>query len=147
MRTLFLIIILSFSLVAMSCNHDPEPINFNSDQCALCKMTIEDTRFGAELISKKGKVFKFDAAECMVKYINKGKISEGEIGKLYVIDYSQPTVLVDALLVTFLISENLPSPMGANLSAFLNRSTAEKYQSEKGGELFNWEGVKSKLKK
>lgn len=147
MKTLFLFIILSLSLVAMSCNHDPEPINYNSDQCALCKMAIEDTRFGAELISKKGKVFKFDAAECMVKYINKGKIAEDEISKLYVIDYTQPTVLVDALLVTFLISENLPSPMGANLSAFFNRSTAEKYQSEKGGELFNWEGLKSKLKK
>lgn len=147
MKTFFLVIILSFSLVSMSCNHDPEPINYNSDQCALCKMTIEDTRFGAELISKKGKIFKFDAAECMVKYINKGKISEDEVGKLYVIDYTQPTVLVDALLVTFLISENLSSPMGANLSAFLNRSTAEKYLSEKGGELYNWEGIKSKLKR
>lgn len=147
MKTFFLVIILSFSLVSMSCNHDPEPINYNSDQCALCKMTIEDTRFGAELISKKGKIFKFDAAECMVKYINKGKISEDEVGKLYVIDYTQPTVLVDALLVTFLISENLSSPMGANLSAFLNISTAEKYLSEKGGELYNWEGIKSKLKR
>ncbi len=146
MNTFFLLFILSFSVIAISCNHDPEPINFNSDQCALCKMTIEDTRFGAELISKKGKVFKFDATECLVKYINKGKISEEEISKLYVIDFSQPTALVDVLQVTFLISENLPSPMGANLSAFLNKNDAQKQKSEKGGELYNWGELKKKLK-
>ena len=47
---------------------------------------------------------------------------------------------------TFLISENVPSPMGAFLSAFKNKVDAEKIQSEKGGELYSWEKLLAHLK-
>lgn len=147
LKTIFITIILSFSLFAISCSHDPEPINFNSDQCAHCKMTIEDTRFGAEIITKKGKIYKFDAAECLIRFIFKGTVSENDVEKFLVIDYSQPSKLVNAITSTYLISSNLPSPMGANLSAFLNRSSAENQKSASGGELFSWEDLKQKFKK
>ncbi|MBI5403398.1 MAG: nitrous oxide reductase accessory protein NosL [Ignavibacteriae bacterium] len=142
---LFLILILS--VFNFGCSNEPEPINFNSDQCVHCKMTIEDTRFGAEIVTMKGKVLKFDAAECMVNYLNKGKISESDVNKYYVIDFSQPSTLVDASKSTFLISQNLPSPMGANLSAFISRNTAENQKSTSGGELYTWSELKQKLKR
>jgi len=140
-------LILIFAVFNFGCSHEPEPINFNSDQCIHCKMTIEDTRFGAEIVTKKGKILKFDAAECMINYLNKGKISETDAEKFYVIDFSQPAVLVDASKSTFLISQNLPSPMGANLSAFLNRNSAENQKSSSGGDLYSWSDIKQKLKK
>ena len=37
--------------------------------------------------------------------------------------------------------------MGANLTAFKTRVSAEKVQSEKGGNLYNWEELKIHLKK
>ncbi|MCX6163407.1 MAG: nitrous oxide reductase accessory protein NosL [Ignavibacteriae bacterium] len=147
MKTLFIIIILSFSLIAFSCNHDPEPINFNSDQCAHCKMTIEDTRFGAEIITEKGKIYKFDAVECMLRFVFKGTVSEGDVEKFLVIDFSQPSILVNATASAYLISQNLPSPMGANLSAFLNKSSAENQKSTSGGDLYDWSELKNKFKK
>ena len=45
-----------------------EEINYGVDACAYCKMNIVDPKFGAELITKKGRVYKFDAIECMVNY-------------------------------------------------------------------------------
>jgi len=142
-----IILTLVLALFNFGCSNEPEPINFNSDQCIHCKMTIEDTRFGAEIVTKKGKILKFDAAECMVNYINKGKISESDVDKFYVIDFSRPSVLVDAVISTFLISTNLTSPMGANLSCFLSKSSAENQRSSSGGDLYNWTEIKQKFKK
>jgi copper chaperone NosL len=110
-------------------------------------MTIEDTRFGAEIVTKKGKILKFDAAECMINHLNKGKISESDVDKFYVIDFSRPSTLVDAVNSTFLISEKLPSPMGANLSCYLSKNSAENQKSSSGGDLYNWTDIKQKLKK
>ena len=59
------------SLVILSCGISPLPIDYNHDECAYCKMKIADARFGAELVTSKGKVFKFDSAECLIwSYIN-----------------------------------------------------------------------------
>ncbi len=48
---------LAFS--TMGCNTEPQPIKIGEDACSFCKMSIADNRYGAEIITKKGKVFKF----------------------------------------------------------------------------------------
>lgn len=79
-------------------------------------MTIVDKQHAAELVSAKGKVFKYDAIECMINDLKKKK--DLEIGLLFVNDYASPGTLIDAKIATFLISEQIKSPMGAFLSAF-----------------------------
>ena len=44
--------------VLTGCNPKPEKIAIGKDACAECKMTIMDPKFGGEIVSKKGKVFK-----------------------------------------------------------------------------------------
>ena len=51
-------------LLISSCNTEPQKINYGKDLCEHCKMTIMDKKFGAELITKKGKTMKFDSGEC-----------------------------------------------------------------------------------
>ena len=119
-----------------SCNVGPQAINYGSDGCHFCKMTIVDKVHAAEIVTKKGKVYKFDATECMIHFMNEFNLSEI---KLYLSNnYTEPEVLIDATKATFLISENIPSPMGAFLSAFKTETEAQKFQSEQGGRLFNW---------
>lgn len=137
---------MSLLVTALSCSTDPEPINFGKDQCDLCRMTITDIKFGAEIVTKKGKVHKFDAAECMMNSIAAGNIKIEDASGFYVIDAANPKQLIDATKATYLISENFPSPMGANLSAFANRSDAEQFQKNHGGNLLSWEQLKAKLK-
>jgi copper chaperone NosL len=139
--------ILALSLVFIACKSDPEPINFGTDECAHCKMTIVDKKFGAEIVSKKGKIFKFDAAECMINFVNKGRLNENEVEQYLVIDFTQPEKLIDAVNAVYLISENLPSPMGANLSAYPDKSSAEAAKNNKGGNNYGWEELKNKLKR
>ncbi len=123
-------------LFFLSCNVSSEPINYGSDGCHYCSMTIVDKVHAAEIVTKKGKVYKFDATECMINFMKEFETSEIQ---LYLSNnYTEPAVLIDATKATFLISEQIPSPMGAFLSAFKNEADAEKFQAEKGGDLFNW---------
>jgi copper chaperone NosL len=58
----------SVALIAfllIGCNPKAEKINLGKDQCAECKMTIVDPKFGAEIVTKKGKVYKFDDTHCI----------------------------------------------------------------------------------
>jgi copper chaperone NosL len=146
MKKRLLIILNSLLIVILSCSTDPEPINYGSDQCDHCRMTIMDNKFGAEIITSKGKVYKFDAAECLVKFVKEGKVKEEDIKTRLVTDASKPGQFTDALNASYLISENFPSPMGANLSAYSSRADAEKFQKDYSGELMTWDEILTKLK-
>jgi copper chaperone NosL len=54
--------------------------------------------------------------------------------------------LVDVNSATFLISENIKSPMGANLTAFSSNKEADKALDQHGGGLFNWDNIQQIIK-
>ncbi len=144
MQTLKHYSIIALLLIFFSCNVGPEPINYGSDGCHFCKMTIVDKVHAAEIVTNKGKVYKFDATECMANFMDDFDTSEI---KLYLSNnYTEPETLIDATQATFLISENIPSPMGAFLSAFKSKVDAKKTQAEKGGTLYTWNELLAHLK-
>ena len=144
MKTLKHYFFRSFLLFVFSCQVKPSPINYGHDGCDFCRMTIVDKVHAAELVTNKGKVYKFDATECMINFLD--EFDTQEVALYLSNDYSHPEVLIDATKATFLISENVPSPMGAFLSAFSSKVEAEKVQAEKEGHLFTWEELKVHLK-
>ena len=134
MQTLKHYSIAALFLFIFSCNVSPKAIDY--DGCHFCKMTIVDKVHGGEIVTNKGKVYKFDASECMINFL---KEFDTSIVELYLANnYSEPEVFIDATKATFIISENIPSPMGAFLSAFKNKADAEKAKAEKGGTLYTW---------
>lgn len=142
LRNYCLAFLLPFILSA--CNTGSRPIDYGNDGCQYCKMTIVDKIHGAQLVTAKGKVFNFDATECMINYMKDD--TELQIGSALTNFYESPTVLITTEEATFLISKNLPSPMGANLTAFQGKSTAEEMQTAKGGNLYDWEALKMYLR-
>lgn len=123
----------------MACNVSPKAIVYGEDSCHFCKMTIVDKVHAAEIVTQKGKVYKFDATECMLYFMR--DFDTSHIALNLSNNYTEPEVLIDATQATFLISENIPSPMGAFLSAFKNKSDAEKVQKEKQGTLYSWSSL------
>src|SRR5947207_1685599 len=87
-----LVVLLLFS----GCSTQPTPINYGSDECALCKMGIIDQKFGAEIVTKKGKIFKFDSGECMVNFVREGNVKESDIASYWIVDAMQPKKLIGA---------------------------------------------------
>ena len=132
---------LCFSLI--SCSVGPKPIVYGTDGCHFCSMTIVDTQHAAQLVTKKGKNFKFDAIECMMNHLK--EVDNSTIELFLVNDYDSPGDLIDATTATYIRCEEIPSPMGEFLSAFDTKSSADEIVAAKKGELFAWEGLKLKF--
>ena len=145
MKTFKHFLISALVLLFLSCEVSPQAIDYGKDGCYFCKMTIVDKIHAAEIVTKKGKIYKFDATECMVNFIKTFDVSEV---KFYLTNsYLEPENLIDATKVTFLISNNIPSPMGAYITGFKNKADAEKIKAEKDGTLYNWEELLKHLNK
>ena len=132
----------SVSLICMvsmaACSSGPQPIRFGEDGCDFCKMTITDKRFGAELVTQKGKVYKFDDLHCVRAFLKAGTVAPGEIGAAYVLDFSRPGILAPAEESIFLESELLRSPMGANIAAFESKDSMRKFLLQFPGKTLTW---------
>jgi copper chaperone NosL len=139
-RLKIVLILVSFVILFGSCTIEESPIVYGKDACHFCKMNIVDKQHAAEIVTNKGKPYKYDAVECMVRDMKER--DEKEISLILITDYNSPGKLIDATSAIYLISENLPSPMGANLTGFQNRSDAEKTASEKDGNLYSWDELK-----
>lgn len=127
-----------------ACKVEPQSIVYGSDGCHFCSMTIVDQQHAAQIVTKKGKAFKFDASECMMNHLK--EIDEAEIELFLVNDYSTPSELIDATQATYIISKGISSPMGAFLTAFSDEAAADYVQKENGGELFTWSELQEKFK-
>jgi len=122
-----------------ACSRTPEPIKYGKDACAHCKMTIIDKRFASEIITAKGKIFKFDAAECMAGFVKENPgISSDDKSIFLVSDFNHPGQFVDARNAFFLNDNSLASPMGGNLAAFSTQSSAEASKKDKTAVIYNW---------
>ncbi len=143
-KTVFFSAYLLISMLLASCKVGPQPIAYGSDTCHYCSMTIVDRQHAAQLVTSKGKVFKFDASECLLNHLKEIDITE--IGLFLVNDHNSPGELIDATKATYLISENIPSPMGAFLTAFEIKEDAEEAQNEHSGELLTWKQLRGRYK-
>lgn len=130
-------------LYLFACSVEPKPIDYGHDNCQFCDMTIMDNKHAAEVVTTKGKIYKFDAIECMIRYID--RTTEQEYAYQLISDFSNPGELINAEQSTFIISKNLYSPMGAFLSGFATNEQAQLTLTEKGGTLYNWEHIQNQI--
>lgn len=126
------------------CKAEPEPIAYGSDACHFCRMTIVDQQHGAEFVTKKGKVFKFDAVECLLNHLD--EVDDQSVALYLVNTYTQPGELRDATRATYLISEGIPSPMGEFLTAFETEADALTAEGKHGGIVFTWKEIRNRFK-
>jgi copper chaperone NosL len=108
-------------------------------------MTIVDQQHASQVVTSKGKVYKFDAIECMINFLHEN--DKGPYAHTLVSDFTNPGELIDAHEVSFLISKDIPSPMGAFLSAFNNEEAALKTKNDSEGAIYNWSELLVNLKK
>jgi len=138
MKTLKTMAIIMIGVLS-ACSRAPEPIQYGKDACTHCRMTIMDKRFAAEIVTAKGKIFKFDAAECMADFLKeKPEIAANEKSIFLVSDFNHPGQFVDARKSFFLNDNSLASPMGGNLAAFTSENSAKSIQKDKFARLYDW---------
>ncbi len=140
-----ILIIFIIAISFCSCTVEPKPIAYGDDHCQFCDMTVVDKTHASQYTTKKGRSYSFDAIECLIRKLNQDNSSD-KMAFMRVADYANPGSLINADAATYLISEKIKSPMGANLSAFSTSETAKKAQSMHGGKIFTWNQIVEKFK-
>jgi len=139
----FLIIL----VINTSCsNQKPRDININQDICAYCKMGITDTRFASELITAKGKVYKFDSIECLAAFYRQMNQHKKGNAKLWVHNFLLPKQWLNAKSAIFIKSDKIRSPMSLNLLAVANDSEMTNIQRQFDGKRIKWSDLQDYVK-
>ena len=125
------------SLIMFACNNtEPKPIKLNSDSCEFCKMTISNGKFGAEVITQKGRHYKFDDMSCMLQYV-KGN-PQVKYSSFFVNDYLQDNTLIPAESSFYLKGGSINSPMRGNMAAFGTQAHANEHKQKLNAETRTW---------
>lgn len=147
MKTFLSLIIIAVAFA--SCSVKPEPLRYSKDNCSFCKMTLMDDKFGGELVTKKGKVFKFDDIKCMISFLNSSEGKVDEYSYELVVDYAHAADefdLVPAGDASYLQSPEVKSPMAGNVAAFKLPLELKNYQAKWNATVISWNEVKEALK-
>ena len=104
-------------------------------------MAISDNRFGAEIVTKKSKVYKFDDEHCIVAFLNSKKIAPGQIAAVYFTNFNSPHELINVEQAHFLQSPSLKSPMNGNIAAFTNEDSIVNLLPQFNGNKISWEDM------
>lgn len=122
-----------------SCSTGPQAINFGVDNCDYCVMTLVDERFGAEVMTEKGKAYKFDDLHCLATFLAEGTVPLEDINEIYYVDFSTPGKLVPAPQALLLKGEGIKSPMASQIATFTSVDSLKKYKEFFNAEEIKWE--------
>lgn len=120
---------LLLSLALLACSSGPKPVDFGTDQCAYCRMTILDENFVAENVTAKGRVYKYDDLKCWA-LDRKKPDAQG-----YVVNYYHPETFLKTDAAYFVKAVSLKSPMAGNVAAVATMEEAQKLAQEHNGEI------------
>lgn len=121
------------------CSSGPEALKVGRDNCSFCKMTISDNRFGAEIVTKKGKIYKFDDAHCLLSFLQSKTVEQKEIADVYFTDFTGAHSLIKANRALLLKSELFQSPMNGHLAAFSVEDSMKKMAAQYQASSVTWE--------
>ena len=121
-----------------ACSVEPEPLVYGEDACHHCKMVLMDQKFGAEVVTTKGKVYKFDDVNCMISFINNDIKDERDIKFRLVAEFNKPGELTDAGNAFYVKANSIKSPMASQVAAFGNYDEMTKHKKELQGIYLTW---------
>lgn len=127
-------------LALASCGkRGPVPIMPSVDQCAFCKMTISDVKYGAEAITDKGRIYKFDDIACMRNYSNEN--TQIQIAAYYVSDFGDSSRLIAAKEASFISGGSIVTPMHGDIIAFSSAEEASATAKAMGATPITWQKI------
>jgi len=100
-----------------------------------------DDRYASELVTAKGRAYKFDDVLCMKQYMVEEQVQNNKM--LFVEDYRRSlTEPLDATKAVYLKHEFFTSPMNGNYAAFANEADARRLMDSLNVRALSWENLK-----
>ncbi|MBL0171870.1 MAG: nitrous oxide reductase accessory protein NosL [Gemmatimonadaceae bacterium] len=128
-------ILLALSIGA--CDSGPRALIAGEDACRYCRMTIDDPRFGAIVMTSHGKIETFDSIECLASFVA-GLPATAPAKGIWVADFEHPSHWIDVHTAKFLHRSRLRSPMGRELAAFDVAASPDSLRQAYGGTVLDW---------
>jgi copper chaperone NosL len=102
-------------------------------------MTVTDTRFGAEIVTKKGQgcISLMIHIACS-SYLKGKNLEHSSIMDIYFTDFCNDHLLTKSGNALLLKSDQLKSPMSGNIAAFSNADSLKSVMNEIGGSVITW---------
>ena len=105
-----------------------------------------EKEYACELVTKKGKAFKFDDISCLVKYIKSTRTTEADYSFMVVNDFKRSNQFIDVQEATFVGGEGFTSPMRGDLAAFADIKAIEAEKKKNPGiTILSWKQVLEKF--
>jgi len=145
-RTVATALSVGLMLLLFSCSVKPEPLVYGKDACYTCKMTLMDNTFGAEIVTTKGKIFKFDDVNCLINFYNSGQLAHENVKEILIVDFANPEKLIDARNALYIKSEMIKSPMASNLAAFGSSADLKTMNANWKGTISHWSEIQTQYK-
>ena len=118
----------------------PPEIRYGEDLCDECNMIISDARFAAgyayEVSPGRYESKAFDDIGDML--VHAEKQTGDKVSAWYVHDYATEE-WTDATEAVYVVSPDLPTPMGYGILAFSDPAAAQQAAAEAGAELLSWD--------
>jgi len=143
-KKLWLAVVFIAIFIFSGCKTSVEKINFGVDACASCKMTIVDKHFATELVTSKGRAYKFDDVICMLRFMQT-ELSPETVVSPFVINHNDATGFIPAVNAVFVVGDQLHSPMNGNTAAFLTKEEAAVAIMDTQQRPLTWEELAGKL--
>lgn len=134
-----LIVTLLMAALLSSCSGGFESINYGKDACAHCKMTIVDNRYASELVTPKGKPYKFDDISCMKLFINEQKIDAKS--QFFISNFLKPGETIAAEYAIYLKHDVFQSPMNGDYAAFTSKAEANDLEDSLQVTSLSWKDI------
>jgi copper chaperone NosL len=119
----------------------PAVLHYDIDACDRCRMTISDPSFAAQLVTRTGKVYRFDDPGCLVVFVASARVPAAQIQSIWVNDHEHPDTIVLVADAVFVVSDRIRAPMNGGTAAFQSMASATALQSEVGGRIESWRQV------
>jgi copper chaperone NosL len=115
----------------------PDAIAFGMDLCSFCRMQIDDKRFGAVLLTSKGRTMKFDSIDCLIEYAKREGLTR-DAGSMWVSDFRNPGTMLRADTARFVNLGPGRTPMGRGWAAVASARDAAAIGVIDIGEIKRW---------
>jgi copper chaperone NosL len=119
----------------------PGPIHYDSDACDHCRMTISQPAFAAQLVTRTGKVYRFDDPACLAAFVVSARVAAADVHSIWTNDYAHPDTRLAVEEAVFVVSDRIRAPMNGGMAAFASPADAAAFISTSGGRRETWADV------
>jgi copper chaperone NosL len=126
-------------LAALACAA-PQPgvIHYDADACDHCRMTISNPAFAGQIVTRTGRIYRFDDPACLVSFVTSRRVAPADIHSIWANDHAHPDARIKAQDAVFVVSDRIRAPMNGKTAAFGSRQDAAALQAAVGGMLQRW---------